>query len=165
MTTLENQIIFVFNKFTKSFIREIKKDSDEVRNILKKNYICFDKSTDVYIKDFEKATESEDTNRTFESTTSIIENELVDNIEVLKGLKINQINNNNKYYYLYVFYLLSQLYKDASSSEDDNMRSGYKAILVGFLKIVNSGYESDDILDEIYDDKYKELCNMFRIIK
>jgi len=157
MTTLENQIIYVFNKFTKSFIREIKKDSDEVKQILKKNYICFDKSTDVYIKDFEKATASAVVMSIFEGEPSIKDNEFVNDVEVLKDLRVSQIDNDDKYYYLHLFYLLSQLHKDACSTTDDNIRSGYKAILVCILKIINGGYETDDILEEIYDDRYKNM--------
>jgi len=157
MTSLENQIIYVFNKFTKSFIREIKKDSDEVKQILKKNYICFDKSTDTYIRDFERATDSDVLKELFESEDSIIkDNEAVTDMEVLKDLKVGQIDNESKYYYLHLFYLLSQLHKQASMETGDaNIRGGYKAILVSILKIINGGYNTDDILDEIYDDRYR----------
>lgn len=157
MTTLENQIVYVFNKFTKSFIREIKKDSDEVKQILKKNYICFDKSTDAYIKDFERATDSDVLRELFESEDSVIkDNEVVAEVEVLKDLKVGQIDNDSKYYYLHLFYLLSQLYKQASlETTDTSLRGGYKAILVSILKIINGGYETDDILEEIYDDRYR----------
>lgn len=157
MTTLEHQIIYVFNKFTKSFIREIKKDSEEIKSILKKNYLCFDKSTDVYLKDFEKSTENEAISEIFEKADSIKANELVNEVEVLKDLKVKQIITEDKYYYLYLFYLLTQLYKDASKTTDDNLRSGYKAILVATLKIINGGYECEDILDEIYDDRYMTM--------
>lgn len=157
MTTLENQIVYVFNKFTKSFIREIKKDSDEVRQILKKNYICFDKSTDTYIKDFERATDNDVLRELFESENSVIkDNEVVAEVEVLKDLKVGQIDNESKYYYLHLFYLLSQLYKQATiETTDTSLRGGYKAILVSILKIINGGYETDEILDEIYDDRYR----------
>lgn len=157
MTTLENQIIYVFNKFTKSFIREIKKDSDEVKQILKKNYICFDKSTDTYIRDFERATDSDVLRALFESEDSVIkDNEVVADVEVLKDLKVGQIDNDSKYYYLHLFYLLAQLYKQASlDTSDTSLRGGYKAILVSILKIINGGYDTDDILEEIYDDRYR----------
>jgi hypothetical protein len=157
MTTLENQIIYVFNKFTKSFIREIKKDSDDVKQILKKNYICFDKSTDTYIRDFERATDSDVLKELFESEDSVIkDNEAVADMEALKDLKVGQIDNESKYYYLHLFYLLSQLHKQASmETVDVNIRGGYKAILVSILKIINGGYKTDDILDEIYDDRYR----------
>jgi hypothetical protein len=157
MTTLENQIVYVFNKFTKSFIREIKKDSDEVKQILKKNYICFDKSTDTYIRDFERATDSDVIRALFENEDGVIkDNEVVADLEVLKDLKLSQINKESKYYYMHLFYLLSQLYKQVSiEKSDSNLRSGYKAILVSILKIINGGYETDDILDEIYDDRYR----------
>jgi hypothetical protein len=156
MSSLENQIIYVFNKFTKSFIREIKKDDDEIRNILKKNYICFDKTTDVYLKDFIKAVDTEEIETLFLSGT-VKENEIVNSIEVLNELTVSQLNNDNKFYYLYVFYLLARLYKDSISTEDVSERSGYKAILVSILKLLNGGYDSDEILDEIYDDNYKML--------
>lgn len=159
MTTLENQIVYVFNKFTKSFIREIKKDSDEVKQILKKNYICFDKSTDTYIRDFERATDSEELKALFESEDSVFkDNEVVSEVEVLKDLKVGQIDNDSKYYYLHLFYLLSQLYKQASlETTDTSLRGGYKAILVSILKIINGGYETEDILEEIYDDRYRVM--------
>jgi hypothetical protein len=157
MTTLENQIIYVFNKFTKSFIREIKKDSDEVKQILKKNYICFDKSTDTYIRDFERVTDSDVLKELFESEDGVIkDNEAVTDMEALKDLKVGQIDNDSKYYYLHLFYLLSQLHKQASmETENANIRGGYKAILVSILKIINGGYNTDDILEEIYDDRYR----------
>lgn len=159
MVSLENQVIYVFNKFTKSFIKEIKKQNDDVKNILKKNYLCFDKNTDEYINDFIKVVSEEGIKEIFDKG-EIKDNETVDKIEVLKGLRAGEITSDVKVYYLYIFYLLSKLYKDATACGDDaKLRSSYKAILVSILKILNGGYDTNDIIDEVFDDDYRMLMS------
>jgi len=159
MVSLENQIIYVFNKFTKSFIKEIKKQNDDVKSILKKNYLCFDKNTDEYIKDFIKVVSDDKIKELFDKG-DIKDNEDIDSIEVLKELKAGEINADIKVYYLYIFYLLSKLYTDATNCDDDSkMKSSYKAILVSILKILNGGYDTQDIVDEVFDDDYRMLMS------
>ena len=159
MVSLENQIIYVFNKFTKSFIKEIKKQNDDVKSILKKNYLCFDKNTDEYIKDFIKVVSDDKIKELFDKG-NIKDNEDIDSIEVLKELKAGEINADIKVYYLYIFYLLSKLYTDATNCDDDSkMKSSYKAILVSILKILNGGYDTQDIVDEVFDDDYRILMS------
>ena len=159
MVSLENQIIYVFNKFTKSFIKEIKKQNDDVKSILKKNYLCFDKNTDEYITDFIKVV-SDDKIKELFNKGNIKDNEYIDNIEILKELKAGEINGDIKVYYLYIFYLLSKLYTDTTNCGDDSkMKSSYKAILVSILKILNGGYSTQDIVDEVFDDDYRILMS------
>ena len=136
MVSLENQIIYVFNKFTKSFIKEIKKQNEDVKSILKKNYLCFDKNTDEYINEFIKVVSDDKIKELFDKGL-IKDNEVIDSIEVLKELKAGEINGDVKVYYLYIFYLLSKLYTDSTNCGDDSkMKSSYKAILVSILKIL-----------------------------
>lgn len=159
MVSLENQIIYVFNKFTKAFIKEIKKQNDDVKNVLKKNYLCFDKNTDEYINDFINVVSDDKIKELFDKG-NIKDNEDIDNIEVLKELKAGEINSDIKVYYLYIFYLLSKLYTDSANCGDDSkMKSSYKAILVSILKILNGGYDIKDIIDEIFDDDYRMLMS------
>lgn len=157
MVSLENQIIYVFNKFTKSFIKEIKKQNDDVKSVLKRNYLCFDKNTDQYINDFIKVV-SDDKIKELFNKGNIKDNEDIDSIDVLKELKAGEINGDIKVYYLYIFYLLSKLYIDATNCSDDSkMSSSYKAILVSILKILNGGYNTQEIIDEVFDDDYRML--------
>tara|TARA_B110000037_G_scaffold171240_1_gene194335 strand:- start:1012 stop:1848 length:837 start_codon:yes stop_codon:yes gene_type:complete len=159
MVSLENQIIYVFNKFTKSFIKEIKKQNEDVKSILKKNYLCFDKNTDEYINDFIMVV-SDDKIKELFNKGNIKDNEDIDNIEILKELKAGEINGDIKVYYLYIFYLLSKLYTDTNNCGDDSkMKSSYKAILVSILKILNGGYSTQDIVDEVFDDDYRMLMS------
>lgn len=159
MVSLENQIIYVFNKFTKSFIKEIKKQNEDVKSILKRNYLCFDKNTDEYINDFIKVV-SDDKIKALFDKGDIKDNEDIDSIEVLKELKAGEINSDIKVYYLYIFYLLSKLYTDATNCDDDSkLKSSYKAILVSILKILNGGYDTQDIVDEVFDDDYRMLMS------
>lgn len=159
MVSLENQIIYVFNKFTKSFIKEIKKQNDDVKSILKKNYLCFDKNTDEYINDFIKVVSDDKIKELFDKG-NIKDDEDIDSIEVLKELKAGEINADIKVYYLYIFYLLSKLYTDATNCGDDSKKkSSYKAILVSILKILNGGYDTQDIVDEVFDDDYRMLMS------
>lgn len=156
MVTLQKQIIYVFNKFTKAFIREVKKENDDVKNILKQNYLCFDKSTDEYIEDFVLQMQRKDIQECLDNNDK--HNDIIQNLQVLKDLSISQITSDSKYYYLHVFNMLSKLYDDANkSSDDDKLKNSLKAILVSVLKILNGNYEFDDIIDEIFDDDYVKL--------
>lgn len=157
MPTLQKQIIYVYNKFAKTFIREIKNLNPDVKESLKKNYLCFDKQSDEYLIDFksecDKIRQLEDIFLSGDLTQDII-----DQIEILKDIKVGDIEAESKYYYLSIFYLLSKLYADADSApEDDKKTSGLKAILVCALKILNGGYDEEDVLDEIFDDSYRSL--------
>ena len=156
MVTLQKQIIYVFNKFTKAFIREVKKENDDVKNILKQNYLCFDKSTDEYIEDFVLQMQRKDIQECLDNNDK--HNDIIQNLQVLKDLSISQITSDSKYYYLHVFNMLSKLYDDANkSSDDEKLKNSLKAILVSVLKIINGNYEFDDIIDEIFDDDYVKL--------
>jgi hypothetical protein len=158
MSSLEKQIIYVFNKFTKSFIRIIKND-DSLKNILKKNYICFDKCTDIYLKDFQKNVESAEISQKFEDG-DIKNNSMIENVEVLKEITVSMLATEDKYFYLHLFYLLVTLYKDVTNESDQTKIGSYKAILVTILKILNGGYEIGKIIEEeIYDERYKKLMN------
>lgn len=153
---VEQQIVYVFNKFTKAFIREVKKENVDIKNTLKENYICFDKSTDEYIKDFKLIIENESIKQKFESGD--IQNDTeIQELEVLKGLNTKQIESDVKYYYLYLFYILSELYNDLKTTSDLKVSNSYKSVLVNILKIVNGSDDVESILEEIYDTKYCKL--------
>ena len=106
MVSLENQIIYVFNKFTKSFIKEIKKQNEDVKSILKKNYLCFDKNTDEYINDFIMVV-SDDKIKELFNKGNIKDNEDIDNIEILKELKAEKLMAILKYI-IYTFFICYQ---------------------------------------------------------
>ena len=157
MVTLQKQIIYVFNKFTKAFIKEVKKENNDVKNILKQNYLCFDKSTEEYIEDFVSQVRKEEIQECLDNADN--DNDLIQNLQVLKDLSVSQITSDSKYYYLHIFNLLAKLYDDSTKLEedDDKTKNSLKAILVSVLKILNGNYEFEDIIDEIFDDDYVKL--------
>lgn len=159
MTTIEKQILYVFNKYTKAFIREVKEAHDECKPMLKKHYICYDKSTDQYLNDFKAATDDADVVKAFLSG-DICDNPKIDKIEVLKEIPAELVKINSKTHYLYMFFLLSKLHTDALENvSNERVTASLKAILVSTLKISNGGYDVTDILDEVYDDDYKSLMS------
>lgn len=157
MPTLEKQIIYVYNKFAKAFIKEIKNSSEQIKTTLKENYMCFDKQSDEYISCFtECCNDIRQLSDVFLSGD--LDKDVVGEIYILKDIRVSQIDVESKNYYLSIFYLLSRLYTDfKESSEDEKKCSGLKAILVCALKILNGGYDTEDILDEIFDDGYRSL--------
>jgi len=157
MPTLQKQIIYVYNKFAKTFIREIKNLSPEVKESLKRNYLCFDKQSDEYLIDFKSAC---DKIRQLEDAfiSGDLNQEIIEQVEILKDIKVGDIEAESKHYYLSIFYLLSKLHTDAESAhEDEKKTSGLKAILVCALKVLNGGYDEEEVLDEIFDDSYRSL--------
>jgi len=161
MSTLEAQIVYVYNKFTKSFIREIKKEDEQCKAILKRNYLCFDKTTDEYINDFKEAlNKCEGIDRLFVEG-DLDDNELIDGIEVLRELPAGKISNDtSKNHHLHIFHLLAKLHTAAvENKEDIRTTASLKAILVSVLKILNGGYDVCDILEEVFDDDYRTLMS------
>ena len=160
MTTIQTQIVYVYNKFVKSFIREIKREDDECKSILKKHYLCFDKTTDEYINDFKRAlNEREGVDNLF-IQGDLDDSEQIDGIEVLRELSAGKISSASKNHYLHMFYLLAKLHTDALNNKDDTrMTASLKAILVSVLKILNGGYDNTDILEEVFDDDYRTLMS------
>lgn len=161
MSTLEAQIVYVYNKFTKSFIREIKQDDEQCKAILKKNYLCFDKTTEEYINDFKEALKKcEGIDRLFVEG-DLDDNELIDGIEVLRELPAGKISNDtSKNHHLHIFHLLAKLHTAAvENKEDIRTTASLKAILVSVLKILNGGYDVCDILEEVFDDDYRTLMS------
>ena len=160
MTALESQIVYVFNKFTKSFIREIKKEDEDAKAILKKHYLCFDKATDQYINDFKAAIEKQQLSEEVFLKGDLIDNPAIDKTEILRELPASKVPEESKKHYLYMFYLLSKLHTAAiENTGDDRMTASLKAILVSVLKILNGGYDTNEILDEVYDDDYRTLMS------
>ena len=49
---LNNKIIFIFNKFFISFIKDVKESSEELKVTIKKDYKIIDKSSTEYIDEF-----------------------------------------------------------------------------------------------------------------
>lgn len=160
MPSLQKQITYVYNKFSKSFIKEIKNSSPEIKTKLKENYLCFDKQTDQYLLDFMTSCDSL---RTLEDVfvSGDLNQDVVNKIEILKDIVFEEIHVDSKFYYVSIFFLLMKLYKDAQvSSEDDPTKvSSLKAILVCTLKVLNGGYDNEDVLDEIFDDTYRSLLD------
>lgn len=157
MPTLQKQIIYVYNKFAKTFIREIKNQNPEVKESLKKNYLCFDKQSDEYLIHFKSEC---DKIRQLEDIfiSGDLDQDIVEEIHILKDIRVGDIQAESKQYYLSTFYLLSKLYDDAeAATEDEKKTSGLKAILVCALKVLNGGYDEDEVLDEIFDDTYRAL--------
>ena len=157
MPTLQKQIIYVYNKFAKTFIREIKNQNPEVKESLKKNYLCFDKQSDEYLIHFKSEC---DKIRQLEDIfiSGDLDQNIVEEIHILKDIRAGDIQAESKKYYLSTFYLLSKLYDDAeAATEDEKKTSGLKAILVCALKVLNGGYDEDEVLDEIFDDTYRAL--------
>lgn len=168
MASVEKQIIYVFNKFTKSFINEIKKD-DSLKKILKKNYLCFDKNTDEYIELFRSNLSDQIVADQVSGYFQIgdINHDVIHNIYMLKDIQAKDISyESTKQYYLYVFYTLVRLYNDVlTAGEDDRLKSSYKTILVSILKVLNSTYDPNEVLDEIFDDEYKTLLCRIKDLK
>lgn len=160
MPSLQKQITYVYNKFSKTFIKEIKNSSPEIKDILKENYLCFDKNTDQYLLDFKASCDSL---RLLDDVfvSGDLKQDIVDKIEILKDISFGSIDVDSKYYYVSIFYLLTKLYKDAEdlTEADTTKSSSLKAILVCTLKILNGGYDTEDVLDEIFDDTYRSLLN------
>lgn len=158
MPTLQKQIIYVYNKFCKTFIREIKNLNPDVKESLKKNYLCFDKQSDEYLIDFKSECDKIRQLEDIFLSGDLNNKDIIDQIEILKDIKFGDIEAESKYYYMSIFYLLCKLYADADSAPDDDKKtSGLKAILVCALKILNGGYDEEDVLDEIFDDSYRAL--------
>lgn len=158
MPSLPKQIIYVYNKFAKSFIRDIKNINTTIKESLKENYMCFDKLSEEYLIDFKLNCEKlRDLDVVF--LAGDLDNEMINQIEILKDIKVIDINvAASTHYYLSIFYLLSRLHSDAvNNAEDEKKSSGLKAILVCALKILNGGYDTEEVLDEIFDDTYRTL--------
>lgn len=158
MPILQKQIIYVYNKFCKTFIREIKNSNPDVKESLKKNYLCFDKQSDEYLIDFKLGCDKIRQLEDIFLSGDLNKSEIIDQIEILKDIKLGDIEAESKHYYLSIFYLLSKLHTDAESAHDDEKKtSGLKAILVCALKVLNGGYDEEEVLDEIFDDSYRSL--------
>ena len=128
-----------------------------MKESLKRNYLCFDKQSDEYLIDFKSAC---DKIRQLEDAfiSGDLNQEIIEQVEILKDIKVGDIEAESKHYYLSIFYLLSKLHTDAESAhEDEKKTSGLKAILVCALKVLNGGYDEEEVLDEIFDDSYRSL--------
>ena len=171
---LNNKIIFIFNKFFISFIKDVKESSEELKVTIKKDYKIIDKLSTEYIDEFWKG---------------LLEGDLTQN-KVLKEFTVKDILEKiqteevetlwNHIYTLLAFAYLYNEYKD--NTEDNTLDNTEDNILdnileqentkisqietlfnkvVGFITTIqHNSEESNDFkeeLDEILDDDLKAI--------
>lgn len=167
-------ICIAFNKVLKSLIRDIKDRNKEFKELLKQNYVSFDKKTDLYIKQFTEYLSPNFREHMCKSTfTTLLNDEIISDFQILIGIKIKDLKNdlttdndrNTLIYYLQILFIFNHLYNTLQDDTIENynlVQTGTTTLFKTTLNLIgmlNKEEETDiDVfLEEIYDDDVKHI--------
>jgi len=154
-----DKIIFVFNKFYTSLIKDVKKNTnDDIKNIIRKHYKAIDKLSHEYIEFFIES---------FDNAIAADMNILEDK-EIFKTIKISSIlpliaEDDDKLVFWNYYYILAVLalvyieYKDADANADANADADDIANAIAtvdilaqsVLNILTKKQKGEDVTDDI----------------
>ena len=171
---IRKHICIAFNKVLKSLIRDIKDKNKEFKELLKQNYVSFDKKTDVYIKQFTESLSLEFKEHMCKSTFNTILNEnVISQFPILIGIKIEDLKNdvtndndrNTLIYYLQILFIFNHLYNTLQDDTIENfnlIETGTTTLFKTTLNLISILNKEDEIdidvfLEEIYDDDVKHI--------
>jgi hypothetical protein len=137
---LTDKIVFTFNKFYSSFIKDIKEISEDLRPILKKNYKAINKLSAEHIDLF-----------------------LGEHSFVFKDITLEQLQDATKDQqetvenYLNILRALVYVYKNKEDTENEDQNEILFNHTLEVIKKVQASESPQDALDSILDDDLKEI--------
>lgn len=135
-----NKIVFVFNKFYTSFIKDLKKE-DELRDPIKKAYKAIDKMSSEYVdfmlEQFEGKFVDPDQ-----------EKQILKGITMKQGLQAIKSDEDKSVFwnYYYVLATLALVYSEFKTSEDE---TAVGVLADNVLTILNKKQKGEDVSDDI----------------
>lgn len=184
MEVVEKKIVFAFNSLSLMFVKELKKQHDQLRVVIKKNYRAYDKSSSEYINCFwdslkdipevdkilipegaADTTEDEASNIDVVPTNAFVDSRL-HNSEILKSLTIQKIlslvpeeNHPMVFSYLYGLYLFAYLRKDLT---EDNVED-IDTLLTRSIQSMDDNVDLEECLSDILDDDVRYLIRRMKM--
>ena len=149
---LSEKILFLFNKFFISFVKDIKDTDDDFKVSIKKNYKVIDKSSDEHLNEFWS---------TFKDyIPSFADADANADLTILKDIKVNDIISKLGddvevfWNYIYILSTFSYLFNQEDQSEELFNK------VVDVLGLIQKGTYKDNLVDDvddILDDDIKTL--------
>lgn len=151
---LSEKILFLFNKFFISFVKDIKDTDDDFKVSIKKNYKVIDKSSDEHLNEFW------DTFKNYIPSFSDLDASVDADLIVLKDIKVSDIISKLGddvevfWNYIYILSTFSYLF-----NQDDQSEELFNKV-VDVLGLIQKGTYKDNLVDDvddILDDDIKTL--------
>ena len=156
MHSLNNKVLFIFNRFYGNFIKDLKANSDDLRNIIKKNYKSLDKLSETYLVEYWKQIQpfkDQIVTSSFDSITDVILLKDLSYTAIIEKVEPEIVNN-----YIYIFTVISLLYDDINSEEiDEEQKTSLYTTIAGYL------LNSEVSLENILDDDIKSLLELIKL--
>ena len=146
-----DKIVFVFNKFYTSLIKDVKKNTnDDIKNIIRKHYKAIDNLSHEYIDFFSQSFEN-----SYTSDINILEDK-----EIFKTIKIGSIlplivENDDKLVFWNYYYILAVLalvyieYKELVGDETAGATASVDILAQSVLNILTKKQKGEDVADDI----------------
>ena len=163
MEIIRKKILYTFNKLSLDFIKELKKQHDQLKVHIGKKYRTFDKSSDKYLEKFWENIPEDVKPMFFIDISSDLESSLIhetklkdwDLLNELTLAQITKLVSDDNYgivsNYVYMLYLFAHLYKDTELSEDQ-----LDDIFKSSLKVLGN---PDECIVEVIDDDIQNIWN------
>lgn len=149
---LKEKIVYLFNKFYSSFLKDVKESHDDLRKIVKANYKVIDKKSNDYCDAFSA--------NFHEHVRDILQGSLegVQDKEVCKGITLQEatskMSENDQHIfwnYLYILLTFAWLYK----LDDDEVLFDNVVKILGLIQ--NKSENVDEEIKDILEDEVREL--------
>jgi hypothetical protein len=171
---LQSRIVFAFNKFYSSFIRDLKETNAEVKSRIKKNYKVIDKMSEEYIEYYSEQIQDiidkivKDDVNALANDNTVVDKSLIKNVSI--KLVLDSITNPLdlqvfwNYVYILTLFTLVKKENDESPEEVENADVMFSTV-VAILSKIQHGEEYQSLLDDIIDDDIRELVSKIKNVK
>lgn len=149
---LKDKIVYLFNKFYSSFLKDIKESHEDLRKIVKTNYKVIDKKSAEYCEAFSGNFHEYVKEVAHGNMESIQEKEVCNGITVATAIsKMSASDANIFWNYVYILLTFAYMYK---LEEDEALFENVVKIL-GMIQHKSENVESE--IQDILDDEIREL--------
>lgn len=160
-----SQQVTVFNKILLSFLKDIRKKDDGIKQLLRENYKIFDKRSEEYIL-FVREQMSEAVYAPIRDGADLFESEAILGVQIFRQVTVGEIANkviggnqeDVRIMKLYVYMLFTILYFDTLDLEDKER----SILLTKTFRIMN-GEQVD--MDEILDDAILKIMTRVEALR
>lgn len=164
----KEKIIFTFNQFYITLIKELKEKDPFIRSNIKKNYKTFDKLSSNYTTFFWESIHDIFDTIVEKSCDSLSLDKTIGDFTPIKNLTWSTINDklspNEKpifYNYIFILTIFSKIIVDSGDEPDKEIEALYnKAVEV--ITNVEKGVDSKEIIEEVLDDDTKKLLEKIK---
>ena len=174
---INQKILFMFNKFFISFLKDIKESSPNLKNTIKHNYKVVDKLSTVHISEFWSTFSSSLNDIASKPTLVLCEDDKIQNLIIVKDIDVKSVQAsfstelNTFWNHIYILSIFASLYhenlteqkEDMDSDEEDDEETNLDQYDVLFDKVVDllgMLQKNEDIskdIEEVIDDDIKSL--------